>query len=154
MMKKLTEHEFSIKLISDATDTESPKCQIKINGSTTDSILQGAILEAAIKYQEFYLVFTTNDCPYEDTLNIHYLDQDLSILDQATLSWPYGTGSFTLLNSIQPNRIRFHFFEPKVWEISLYTKKQFFIPYFSEPRGVWRKFKFNRYFKIGEVTER
>ncbi len=149
-MKKLTEQEFSIKLISEAAETEIPKCQIYINETATDSILQGAILEAAIKYQEFYLVFTTNDCPYEDTLNIHYLDQDLRILDQATLSWPYGTGSFILINILQPNRIRFQFFTRDDWEITLYPKAQWLIPYLSEPRGVWRKFKFNHYFKISK----
>ncbi len=153
MMKKLTKQEFSIKLISEATDTEIPKCQIKINGSTTDSIMEGAILEAAIKYQEFYLVFTTNDCPYENTLNIHYLDQDLTILDRATLSWPYGTGSFTLINILQPNRIRFQFFTRDDWEITLYPKAKWLIPYLSEPRGVWRKFKFNHHFKISKSEQ-
>jgi hypothetical protein len=152
-MKILTEQEFSTTLISEATDTETPKCQIKINGSTTDSILEGAILEAAIKYQEFYLVFTTNDCPYEDTLNIHYLDQGLRILDQASLSWPYGTGSFTLINILQPNRVKFQFFTRDNWEITLYPKAQWLIPYLSEPRGVWRKLKFHHHFKISKSEQ-
>jgi hypothetical protein len=152
-MKILNNLELSAKQISPARDTETPKCQIEINGTATDSILEGAILEAAIKYQEFYLVLTTNDCPYEDTLIIHYLDQDLSILDWATLSWPYGAGSFTLINIFQPNRVKFQFFTRDDWEISLCPKVQWLIPYLSEPRGVWRKFELNHYFKISKSEQ-
>ncbi len=152
-MNVLNSGEFLTKQISEASETEIPKCQIYINGTATDSILEGAILEAAIKYQDCYLVFTTNDCPYEDTLNIHYLDQDLSILDRASLSWPYGTGSFTLRNILQPNRVKFQFFTRDDWEITLYPKAQWLIPYLSEPRGVWRKFKFNHHFKISKSEQ-
>jgi hypothetical protein len=152
-MEKLTEQEFSIKKISEATETEAPKCQIKIKGKATDAILEGSILEVVFRYRDCYLVFTTNDCLYEESLNIYYLDQDLTNLDQATLSWPYGTGLFNLLNTIQPNRIRFQFFEQEAWEIALFAKAQFFTPYLSEPRGVWRKFKFNRYFAISKSAQ-
>lgn len=149
-MQRLDENEFSIRLVSEATETEGPKCQIQLHGEAAGPILEGAIFEAAIKYQEFYLLFTSNDCPYEESLNIYYLDSDLTILDQAILSWPYGTGLFKLLDIIEPNRIAFEFFTKEAWEITLYPKPHWSIPFFSEPRGVWRKFKFNRYFRISK----
>ncbi len=149
-MQTLYDHELSIQLISEATETESPKCRVCVNGQASGPVLDGAILEAAIKYQSFYLLLTSNDCPYEESLNIYYLASDLKILDQAILSWPYATGLFTLLNIIEPNRIAFEFFTKDAWEITLYPKPQWFMPLFSEPRGVWRKFKFNRYFKISK----
>ena len=120
-MKVLNTREFSTKQISEASETDTPKCQIYINGTATESMIEGALFEAAFRYQDFYLVFTTNDCPYEETLNIYFLDQDLKILDQAILCWPYGTGSFTLLNVIQPDRIRFQYFTQDAWEITLPT---------------------------------
>jgi hypothetical protein len=149
-MKMLSDKEFSIKLISESTETESSKSQLWINGKAIDSFIDGEVCEACINYGEFYLVFTTNDCPFEESLNIHLLDRNYSVLDQAALVWPYSTGSFTLLDLIEPNLITFKFFGEAIWEIELYPSKKVLIPYLSEPSGVWRKFKLKHNFKVSK----
>ncbi len=147
-MKTLSTQKFTIKLVSESTETDSPKSQFFINGTAINSIIEGVVCEACIKFKTFYLVFTTNDCPYEESLNIFFLDQNSSILDQAVLVWPYNTGSFELLDFVEPNLVMFQFFEESTWVIELYSSKRMIVPYVSEPRGVWRKFSLNHYFKI------
>ena len=149
-MKKLSDHEFSTKLIAEATETKSPKSQLWINGEAVDAVIEGSLCEACIRYGECYLVLTTNDCPYEESLNIHFLDQNFHSLDYAVLVWPYGTGSFTLLDVIEPDLIRFKFFGESIWQIKLYPHKKVIIPYLSEPSGVWRRFKLRHYFKVSK----
>lgn len=149
-MKILSEQEFSTKLVSEATDSESPKSRILINELETDTLIDGAVFEACIQFHEYYLVFTTDDCPFEESLNIYLLDQKYCTLDHATLFWPYGTGSFKLLDIVEPNIARFKFFEEKIWKIKLYLSKRLVIPYISEPGGVWRKFKLKHHFKVSK----
>lgn len=149
-MKILDEQAFSIKLVSESSETESPKSQLWVDGKAIDSVIDGAICEACVSYGEFYLVFTTNDCPYEESLNIYFLDQNFRALDHAILVWPYSTGSFVLLDVIEPNLVRFKFFEECIWEVELYANKRVLIPYLSEPRGVWRRFTLKHYFKVSK----
>lgn len=149
-MKILSDQEFSTRLVSEATETESPKSQLWVNGKAIDSFIDGEICEACVNYGEFYLVFTTNNCPYEESLNIHFLDRNFRALDHATLVWPYGTGSFTLLDMVEPNLVTFKFFEKSIWEVELYSNKRVVVPYVSEPRGVWRKLKLKHYFKVSK----
>ena len=149
-MKILSDEEFSITLISESTDTESPKSQIWKNGKAINVFVDGQVCEACINYRDFYLVFTTNDSPFEESLNIYFLDRNFTPLDHAVLVWPYGTGSFNLMNLTEPNFIEFKFFGNATWRLELYPKKKLIIPYLSEPAGVWRKFKLKHHFKVSK----
>lgn len=150
-MKLLNNSEFSIKLISDATETDSPRSQLVIDGKEVNSFIEGAVLEACIKHGSSYLIFTTNDCPYEESLSINLLNQSYEIIDNAVLVWPYSTGSFKILDITQSNLVDFNFFEEKTWQVEIFSSKRILIPYVSEPCGVWRKFRLKHYFKIRET---
>ncbi len=97
-MKLLTQEEFSTKLVSESTETESPMSQVVVDGKSVDSFITGSVFEAGIKYEDCYLVFMTDDIPYEDTLRISFLNSQYCVLDYAALGWPYSTGTFQLLN--------------------------------------------------------
>lgn len=147
-MKQLTENEFLLRVVSEATETEVATCVITIGSTESENVIEGEYCEACFQHQDFYLVLTTNNCPYEESLNIHYLNQKLKLLDKATLSWPYNTGSFSLIGFTESNKLQFQFFNNETWTLEAYTKKQFLVSAFSEPRGVWRKLGFYCYFKI------
>ncbi len=149
-MKILSEQEFSTKLIFEDTETKSPKSQILIKGTPINTFIDGAFFDACIQYNEYYLVFTTDDSLFKESLNIYLLDQTYTTLDHAVLFWPYGTGSFSLLDVTEPNLVRFKFSGKKIWEIELFLSKRTVIPYNSESCGVWRKFTFRHCFKISE----
>lgn len=152
-MKILNDQEFSLKLISESTETETSKSQILFNGKPIDSVVEGKICEACISYEEFFLVITSNDCPYEESLNIYFLSKNFIVLDRATLVWPYSTGSFVLLDLVQPNVIAFKFFDESTWKIELYPKKRIVIPILSEAAGVWRSFKLKHHFKVSKSID-
>lgn len=147
-MKLLLEQEISMQLASEATESESPQSYITIEGKISSSTIDGELCEACIKYDSNYLVITTNNCPYEESLNISYLSSDLNLVDKAILVWPYNTGSFSLEKLIEPNRVEFKFFNDSIWAIDVYKNKRAMIPFFSEPRGVWRSFKLSHYFRV------
>ncbi len=147
-MKILTEQEFSAKKLTQTNESEPQKGQIYIDNKPTNSFIDGAILEASIQYNNFYLAFMTDDIPYEDMLHIHLLDKKLNLLDSVTIGSPYATGSFKSLEICEPNSAKFYFMGATQWIISIFPEKQLHIPLFSDPKGVSRKIKFSRYLKI------
>ena len=148
MMKLLTPPEFSTQLFAAATETHSPTSQLLINGSLIEVFIHGAILEAAVALENYYLVFMTDDVPYEDTLRITLLSKEFQIMDVAYLGAAYSTGSFKLVDMKGENKITFTFFGGTTWTITVFNKKQWLMPFFSEPKGVSRPLGFHHYFKI------
>ena len=151
-MKIIKNDDVDLKVISEATETKSPKSEITIEGTKLKLIINGVDIEACIKCGERYLVFTTDDCPFEESLNIYLLSGESEIIDRATVFCPYGTGSFKLLGVTDPDLVKFNFFGEKDWQIKIFKSKSFHIPYVSEPSGVWRKIKFWRSFGVSEVS--
>ncbi|MDP5009200.1 MAG: hypothetical protein NWQ13_09530 [Glaciimonas sp.] len=127
---------------------ESPKSEIRVDGIATGKIVSGAYLEAAVRWNDFYLLFMTDDCPFEESLNIHLLDKNADLVDSATMFSMYSTGSFSSLKLMEPNTLHYNFFGDIVWRLELLTTPVFSWPFLGNPRGVWRKFKFKCHFKI------
>jgi hypothetical protein len=150
-MRIIKKEAVNLTIISEATETQSPKSEITIDGTKLKLTINGVDLESCIEYNERYLVFTTDDCPFEESLNIYLLSGENEIIDNATIFWPYGTGSFKLLSVIEPNLVQFTFFGDKDWQIKIFNNKRFYIPYISEPSGVWRKVKLWRSFSVSKV---
>ena len=93
-MRLLTEYALSIRLVSDGSDTEPPTSEIALADTQKRTVVSGAILEAAVAWKDTYLVFLTDDIPFEETLSIYLLDSGLGYLDSASLGGFYSTGSF------------------------------------------------------------
>jgi len=151
-MKIIKHDDVNLKVISEATETQAPKSEITIKGTKLKLIISGVYLEACIQYDERYLVFTTDGCPFEESLNIYLLSGDNEIIDSATAFCPYGTGSFQLLGTTDSDSVQFKFFIDKYWKIKILKSNRINIPYISEPSGVWRKIKFCRSFGVSEVS--
>lgn len=143
-----------LKRIYEATKTQSLVSEIIIAGTKIKLNINGADLEACIEYDNRYLVFTTNDCPFEESLNIYLLSSENEIIDNATVFWPYCTGSFKLLRIVEPDLVQFTFFGNKYWQIEIFDNRRFYIPYISEPSGVWRRVKLWRFFGVSEVSSK
>ncbi|WP_281561668.1 hypothetical protein [Thalassomonas sp. RHCl1] len=149
MMKLLTEIEFNIKPLEEPQDETSPqKSNILLNGQITAAAIEGIVLEACIKWHDFYLVFLTDDIPHEDMLHIHLLDHKLKTLDSATIGGMYTTGNFTDVELVAPNRVNFNFIGGTRWHIDLLSHPQRCLPIISTPKGVYKKSLFSRHFKI------
>jgi hypothetical protein len=147
-MKKLSEKEFSTRVVDQTGELELQKSQVYIDEKVTNSYVVGAFLESCIKFDRFYLVFMTDDIPSEDMLHIHLLNEKLSLLDTATIGSAYATGSFKALEICEPNIVKFHFIGLTQWVVHVFQKKQLHFPFISDPKGVSRKISFSSYLKI------
>ena len=75
-------------------------------------------------------------------------DSTMRLVDSATLGAMYSTSTFADLKPQLPNALTFRFFGGTVWRLVLLTQSEFAIPFFSDPSGVHRKFKFSRHFRV------
>lgn len=129
-------------------DGDMSRCVLLRDGVPVGQRLPGAILEAALQCQDHYLLFITDDVPYEEALHIVLLDAQWHTIDRATLSGPYTTGSFTGLNLHAPSTVRFRFFGDTDWELELLSASAFRVPLLGDPVGVTRPFGFTRRFVL------
>lgn len=147
-MNLLTSSQFSLKLARPFTDQNMPQSEIFVNGESTGKLIAGAILEAAVEWRDYYLVFITDDIPNEESLRIYLFDSSLNLVDSATLGAMYSTGSFGQLKLLQPNVLRFEFFGDTTWEVELLDRQELALPLVTDPKGVRRPLSFHRRFRI------
>lgn len=147
-MQILTSSALSVARIPDLADDAPPLCEILRHGKPTGRRVPGAVLEQAAQWQSFYLLFTTDDTPFEELLHIHLLDAELDLLDSATLGGIYSTGSFSLLASAEPDTLRFRFIGGTDWSVQVLPEPGFRVPLLSEPAGVSRPLGFSRHFIV------
>lgn len=147
-MKLIPAPEYSIRVITPPTPELTPQSEITVAGVPTGKIIAGAILRAALRWGEFVLLFLTDDVPFEDTLRMYLLDQDLTVVDSARMGAMYSTGIFSDLDLTEPDTVRFQFFDGVLWTLTLLSKAEFAIPIISEPTSVSRPFKFSRRMRL------
>jgi hypothetical protein len=135
-------------MLTPLTSDMAPTSEIIAGGVPTGKVVDGAIFEAALRWNEYVLLFLTDDVPFEDGLNIYLLDANLDIVDSAHMFFIYSTGIFSDLDLTQSDTVRFCFFGGIVWTLKLFHKKTFALPIISDPRGVSRPFTFFRRFRI------
>jgi hypothetical protein len=147
-MKLLHAPEYSIRLITPPTSDTPPMSEIIVSGAPTGKVVVGAVFEAALRWNEYVLLFLTDDVPFEDTLNIYLLDANLNTVDWARMYFIYATGIFSDLDLTQDDTVRFCFFGGIVWTLKLFPEKKFVLPIISATWGVSRPFAFFRRFQI------
>jgi len=140
--------DISVKRVIEADEDKTPRSELFVGGQAKGKFVSGAVLEAAVQYDSFYLIFMTDDVPFEEMLSIHLLDVQLNVLDSAVIGGPYSTGSFSSLELIEPSTLRFRFIGDTTWSVELLPRRMFRIPFISEPLGVWRRFGFTRHFVV------
>jgi len=147
-MKLFNVPDYSIRTVTPSTSDMAPTSEIIAGGVPTGKIVDGAIFEAALKWNDYLLLFLTDDVPFEEGLNIYLLDARLDIVDSAQMCFMYSTGIFSDLDLTQPDTVRFRFFGGVVWTLKLFPQKKFALPIISDPIGVSRPFTFFRRFRI------
>lgn len=147
-MKLFNAPGYSIRTVTPSTSGITPTSEIIARGVPTGKIVDGAIFEAALRWNEYLLLFLTDDAPFEDGLNIYLLDMRLDIVDSAQMCFMYSTGIFSDLDLTLTDTVRFRFFGEIVWTLTLFPEKKFAFPIISDPIGVSRPFTFFRRFRI------
>lgn len=147
-MRILSTSEFAARISTPYTDTALASSELLLDGKPTGLMVTGAVLEAAVQWQNYRVAFFTNDIPFEEVLSIYMLDANMALIDTATLGAMYSTGAFSELLVHSPNTLTFRFFGGIVWRLVLLNEREFAFPFFSDPSGVHRDFKFFRHFRI------
>lgn len=140
--------EISLRRLPQQREDQEPEAEILLSGRATGTTLNGAVLEAAVQWQGYYLLFITDDVPYEEALRIVLLDADLQPLDAALIGGMYTTGHFSGMCLRPPDEIGFRFIGDTDWTVRLLSAPAFRWPFVSEPRGVSRRFGFSRRFVV------
>nr|WP_315259082.1 hypothetical protein [uncultured Duganella sp.] len=147
-MRILSTSEFAARISTPYTDTALASSELLLDGKPTGLMVTGAVLEAAVQWRNYRVAFFTNDIPFEEVLSIYMLDANMALIDTATLGAMYSTGTFSELLVHSPNTLTFRFFGGIVWRLVLLNEREFALPFFSDPSGVHRNFKFFRHFRI------
>ncbi len=147
-MDMRTARELTTRLARGADEGEVPTSEVLVNGTSTGKLISGAVLEAAVQWENRYLLFMTDDTPFEEMLSIHLLDAQMNMLDSALIGSAYSSGAFTMLDLNEPNIVRFRFIGDTLWSIELLSRPGFRVPFISEPPGVKRPVNFSRHFIV------
>jgi hypothetical protein len=142
--------EFSIKKICKARQEVEIKSRLYHQGRETDFILLGISLEAQFKFNNKYLLFLTEDCPFEEYLSIYLLDQSFNVLDRAGMFIQFTPGMLGNLKIENDHEISFTFFSnDEKWTLTILpTPKR--VLTFGLKVPVRRPFSFfgKRYFEL------
>lgn len=130
--------EVSIQPLPGSGDDMPVRSEVRLHGRPCGTTVTGQVLEAAVEADGRYLLFLTDDSPYEEVLHLHLLDGQGRPLDAADLGGPYTTGTFVGPRLLGGQRIGFGFFDDKDWEVELLPSARLRLPMLSEPLGVWR----------------
>ena len=91
------------------TPDNPPKARLALP-SGAEVVVNGCVLEAQVPLGEHMVLFLTEDCPFEEALNMTLVNTEGEVLDSLTLSAMYATGVFELVE-VHEHKIKFNFFE-------------------------------------------
>lgn len=142
--------------------TASPCCLLKerqggsrlyFEGTDTGLFVPGGCLEAQFDVGDLWIFILTDDCPYEDGIHVVAVNKYFSIIDRIYMVSPYGTGVFKLISVSVHRTLVFKFFNDILYEIDVFGHPKLCLPFISDPRGVWRRLGFYRWFKVRVIGE-
>jgi hypothetical protein len=151
-MRLLSRSECALRSASPLSDAAVARSEILLDGRATGLIVEGCVLEAAIRWRDCVLAFLTDDIPHEDALRIYLLDAPPAgrpcIADSAWIGAMYSTGAFRQLALREPDAVSFHFIGGTAWTLKLLAQETLSLPFFGEPKGVHRPFGLHRRFSL------
>ncbi|MEE9412696.1 MAG: hypothetical protein V3V22_06545 [Methylococcales bacterium] len=113
---------FEVKAVHNLPE-EIPSIDLLFMPLKKQITLTGAVLEAQYSVDENYLVFITENCPFEESLLISLIDATGKLLDTLELSAWYTPGILSNLRIQPPNKICFSFFDDsECWVLEILSK--------------------------------
>lgn len=146
-MKLLPPSAVSLRLTAPWSPLTLPRSEIVVDGRQTGQSVTGEVLKAAVKWESYYVLFVTDNIPFEDSLHVYLVDAQWKSVDAATLSHLSATGAFSALTLVRPNFLCFQFEGGDTWTVELLNHGVVALP-FLDPRGVTRPFSFFKRFRL------
>lgn len=129
-------------------DDVRPKSVVLVDRRPTGTVLSGRTLEAAVCCEPGWLLFVTDDVPFEEILRIYLLDEDGRLLDSARIGAPFATGVFSGLRLEPPDTAYFQFNDESEWAVTTLGQPQTVLPWWPDAKGVWRGSSPTRRFRV------
>lgn len=112
--------EFTIKNIHGENEDYDYTSTLYYQGRDTGLILSGLYLHAQFKSDNKYILFLTEDCPFEEGLYIYFIGPSFKILDRAEIGMPYIPAILGHLKIENDHEISFTFFSnDEKWTLSI-----------------------------------
>lgn len=108
----------------------------------------GCVLEAAVQCPAGWLLFLTDDVPFEESLSIHLLGAHGQRLDSARIGVPYATDMFSGLRLLPPGAVQFRFLADAPWTLRLHARPVWRMPVWPRVAGVSRGWGWRRWFDV------
>jgi hypothetical protein len=109
--------------------------------------LPGVDMEAAFRHPEGgYLLFSTNDVPFEETLNVVLLDEVGQIIDTKSIFSAYATGHLHNMTISGTHAVSFSFFSEDRWVAEVASGRMRHWPRWL-PRFIGRSLRVRKLYK-------
>jgi len=121
--------------LADMRERDGERWSAVLDGAGAASgLIPGAILEAQFQAADgAFLVFTTQDVPFEEQLDLVLLDRELRVLDRATLAAAYATGALRDLRLDAGDSASFSFFGQDRWRVACSLTPRWRLPRLGPP---------------------
>lgn len=147
-MKAVDNVSLSVVRETDERTMTEGAYEVCIDGVKTGITVPVKVLEAAVKVDaDRYLLFLTDDVPYEEALHIVLLHRKTGILEKLFLGGPYLTGSFADM-CVSTDAVTFSFMGDTTWKVEVPEKPFLQLPFIGDPRGISRPFGLQHFIKI------
>lgn len=138
--------QFSSKLLKSSEDSQIPCLQLLKDGQPFGDPQKGALIEAQYQVDaKCYLLFVTDDVPYEETLRLYLITCDAEILDSLVFGGYLANGTLEDLNIVGERSIEFSFIHKKRCRLTVnpdsrWKKPLTFTPGVSRPDGLKKRY--------------
>lgn len=113
----------------DDSGLHGSESEIYLHGEKTGIIVPAQSLETAIRLNDGrYLLFMTDDIPYDESLEILLVKLNEGIQERVTLSTSYGSGTFLNMR-LHDKHIEFSYFGDEKWEVEVFSLRSFKLPF-------------------------
>ncbi|THB68762.1 MAG: hypothetical protein D6B27_01960 [Gammaproteobacteria bacterium] len=132
-MRPCSSEKLTIKTEDDKLTCCKGNYQIDIEGKIPEN--------SFITENSNFLIFTTENCPCEETLHITLLNKNLQIIDQIDIYKPYTPGVFEIISN-NCNSVTFSFFPEVVLKLRIKTNGKRFMNsglYSESKKRLWQK---------------
>lgn len=103
--------------------------ELCIHGKNTGITIPADYLETAILLDDGrYLLFVTEDVPYEKSLELLLIDIKQDIQEQMTIAIPYGSGTLREMR-LYENHVEFSYFSDEIWRVEVSSSRFFRLPF-------------------------
>ncbi|MGK0273541.1 MAG: hypothetical protein ACI88H_004222 [Cocleimonas sp.] len=137
--------KFTTQLLRESDSIKEPLVQLILKGKKVGPPIKGAYLEKQYCISGLgYLLFLTDDVPYEETLRIYLVNENAEVVDGLEFGSSMATGTLEIVDVENEDSIVFSFIHEALCKLQVLKTAQWCKPLIFTP-GVQRSGAFKRH---------